>query len=149
MSSFLLFSKHWTRASFLCAWHLARYWECCGEWNIHGLSPLGPGDDYPVCSSLAADFTWFPKRTLMSIHGHLMSEPLHQRDTRLHREPLVSRSRVRTMTPSSEGLAVLFSGTRALAYGGSDTLLLRFFYIRGIRTVLNNFFILKKLILLV
>lgn len=145
MSSFLLFSKHWTRASFLCAWHLARSWECCGEWNIRGLSPLGPGDDYPVCSSLAADFYLVPQRDLMSIHCHLMREPLHLRDTRLHRKPLVSHSLVRTRIPSSEGLTVLFSGTiRALAFVGSDTLLLRFFYRRGIRTAFNNFFHIKK-----
>lgn len=107
------------------------------------LSPQGPGDDYPLCSSLTADFYLVPQRDLMSIHCHLMREPLHMRDTCLHRKPLVSHSLVRTRIPSSEGLTVLFSGTtRVLAYVGSDTFLLRFFYIRGIKTALNNFFIL-------
>lgn len=146
MSSFLLFSKHWTRASFLCAWHLARYRECCGEWNIHGLSS-GPTRWLPCVLLSGCRFLFGSPRDLMSIHCHLMREPLYLRDTHaFHRKPLKSHSLVRTRIPSYEGLTVLFSGTRALAYIGSDTLLLRFFYIR---TALNNFFILKTLILLV
>lgn len=95
-------------------------------------------------------FAWFPKGTLMHAHCHLTRKPLHLRDTVLHRRPLGSHSLAGTLIPGFQGLMVLLSGTGALTYVGTDTLLLRFLDTRRIRTSLKqNFLILKKLIPLV